>query len=157
MGPRESRIAFDVGGVGGGGGADGGARNEVSAVVERRGRVVLRLRGRIGEKVDDAPPMLGQRALNVRGALGLSSQRLVTFRPRERIVEARRASAEVIVERSETAERGEQGRDPLDELGLGAVLGAQLYRVDVGAGFPPREVRRVGLGFVMRGLGARWL
>ena len=30
-----------------------------------------------------APPMLGQRALNVRGSLGLRTQRLVTFTPRE--------------------------------------------------------------------------
>lgn len=155
-----AKIAFDVGGAGAGAGAAAGA--EVSAVVERRGRVVLRLRGRVGESVDDAPPMLGQRALNVRGALGLGSQRLVTFKPRERIVEARRASAEVSFETSATSAAGrsesiERGRDPLEELGLGAVLGAHLYRVDVAASWPPREVRSVGPRFILQGLGARWL
>ena len=63
--------------------------SEVTAEIERRGRVVLRLRGRVGERVDDAPPMLGRRALNVRGSLGWSTQRLVTFTPRERIVRRR--------------------------------------------------------------------
>ena len=101
--------------------------------------------------------MLGQRALNVRGSLGLGTQRLVTFTPRERIVEARRATAEMIVERHEKLSRGEEGRDPLDDLGLGGVLGAHLYRVDVGAGIPPRELRRVGIRFALQGLGARWL
>jgi len=145
-----AKIAFDFGRGGG---------DEVSAVVERRGRVVLRLRGRLGEKVDNAPPMLGQRALNVRGSLGLATQRLVTFTPRERIVEVRSASSEVIVAPQSDAwsERGERGRDPLDELGLGTVLGAHLYRVDVGAGWPPREVRTIGPSFVMRSLAARWL
>jgi acetoacetate decarboxylase len=161
-----AKIAFDFGaGAGGGEGGGGGAGREVSVVVERRGRVVLRLRGRLGDVVDDAPPMLGQRALNVRGSLGLGTQRLVTFTPRERIVEARRASAEVTVvapgsgwgERGEGSERGERGRDPLDELGLGAVLGAHLYRVDIKAGWPPRDVRRIGPRFVLQGLGARWL
>jgi len=138
-----ARIAFDFG--------SGRAGTEVRAEVERRGRVVLRLRGRIGEEVDDAPPMLGQRALNVRGSLGPFSQRLVTFTPRERIVVARRASAELELPPPT------DGRDPLDELGLGAVLGAHLYRVDVRAGWPPRDIRHVGAGFAVRSIGARWL
>jgi len=151
-----ARIAFDLGT-----GAEG---SEVRAEVERRGRVLMRLRGRVGEQVDDAPPMLGQRALNVRGSLGPFSQRLVTFTPRERIVSAHRASAELeLPARTMTTttttriDAREKGRDPLDELGLGAVLGAHLYRVDVRAGWPPRDVRRVGAGFALRGLGARWL
>ena len=134
---------------------DGGkAGSEVRAEVQRRGKTVLRLRGRVGERVEDAPPMLGQRALNVRGSLGLGSQRLISFRPRERIVEARTASAELDLAPHEGRE---PERDPLGELGLGAVLGAHLYRVDVSAGLPPREVRRVGLGFAVKALGARWL
>jgi acetoacetate decarboxylase len=144
-----ARITFDI---------DGGREgSEVRAEVERRGRVVLKLRGRVGERVQDAPPMLGQRALNVRGALGVTTQRLITFTPREEIVEARRATAELELGRSEAVDRREQGRDPVDELGLGRVLGAHLYRVNVRASWPPREVRRVGLGFVARGMGARWL
>ena len=140
-----ARIAFDFG--------DGSEGSLVRAEVERRGRVVLRLDGRVGEQVDNAPPMLGQRALNVRGSLGLFSQRLVTFTPREQIVVARRASAAIELSPSNV----EQGRDPLDELGLGAVLGAHLYRVNVRAGWPPRDIRRVDAGFAMHGLGARWL
>ena len=131
--------------------------SEVTARVERRGRLLLRLRGRVGEAVEDAPPMLGQRALNVRGSLGPCRQRLVTFTPRERIVSAHRASAEVMVESAAGVKGSEQGRDPLGELGLGPVLGAHLYRVDVGAGLPPRDVRSAGLRFALRGLGARWL
>jgi acetoacetate decarboxylase len=154
-----ARIAFDFG--------DAAVGTDVRAEVERRGRVVMRLRGRVGERVDDAPPMLGQRALNVRGSLGPFSQRLVTFTPREEIVIARRASAELelppslhashVSQRGRAQMRLEEGRDPLDDFGLGAVLGAHLYRVNVRAGWPPRDVRRVGLGFAMRGLGARWL
>ncbi len=159
-----ARVSFTYG--------SGSEGSEVHAEVERRGRVLLTMRGRIGEAVTDAPPMLGQRTLNVRGALAIGAQRLVTFTPRERILEARRASAEVLVERErdrqEQRERGnsadrrrdrdrEEGRDPIAMMGLGAVLSAHFYRVDVGAGLPPREVRRAGLGFAMRSLGARWI
>ena len=84
--------------------------SEVHAEIERRGKVVLLIRGRVGERVDDAPPMLGQRTLNVRGSLGLGSQRLISFRPREQIVEARRATAELTIETRETRE---PDRDPL--------------------------------------------
>ena len=149
-----ARIAFDLGT-----GAEG---SEVRAEVERRGRVLMRLHGRVGEQVDDAPPMLGQRALNVRGSLGPFSQRLVTFTPRERIVSAHRASAELELPSPPTTTRldaraREEGRDPLDELGLGAVLGAHLYRVDIRAGWPPRDVARVSARFALHGIGARWL
>jgi acetoacetate decarboxylase len=140
-----ARVAFDFGS-----GLEGSV---VRAEVERRGTTVLRIAGRIGEAVDEAPPMLGQRFLNVRGALGFGAQRLVTFRPRERIRSVRRASAVLHIERHER----EPDRDPLGELGLGAVLGAHLYRVDVSAGLPPRDVRSAGVGFAMKSLGARWL
>ena len=134
-----------------GGGKEGSV---VHAEVERRGKTVMRLHGRVGDRVSDAPPMLGQRFLNVRGSLAIGGQRLITFRPRERIVEARRASAQLEIE---PHAGHEADRDPLAELGLGPVLGAHLYRVDVSAGLPPREVRRVGLGFALGGMGARWL
>jgi hypothetical protein len=52
---------------------------------------------------------------------------------------------------------GLRGAAKVGALGLGTVLGAHLYRVDVSAGLPPREIRRAGLGFALRGLGARWL
>ena len=135
-------------------GAEG---SEVTARVERRGRELLRLRGRVGERVLEAPPMLGQRALNVRGSLGPSSQRLVTFTPRERVAMVSRATAELTIADPGKLTHGEEGRDPLSELGLGNVLSAHLYRVDVGAGMPPREVRGAGMAFAMKGLGARWL
>lgn len=139
------------------GGRDAGTTSEgdVFAEVERRGRVVLALRGVVGARVSDAPPMLGQRALNVRGALGLTAQRLVTFTPRETVREVRSATAEIAI--GSPSPGLEEGRDPLEALGLGEVLGAHLYRVDVAAGLPPREVRGAGLGFALRGLGARWL
>ena len=118
---------------------DGREGAAVSAEVERRGKVLLRLSGRVGEAVDEAPPMLGQRFLNVRGALGLGTQRLVTFHPRERIRSVHRASALLDIPRH----AHDPDRDPLGDLGLGAVLGAHLYRVDVSAGLPPaRRARR---------------
>jgi len=141
-----ARIDFTIGG--------GTKGSDVRAQVERRGKVVLRIEGRVGERVDDAPPMLGQRALNVRGSLGLCSQRLVTFRPRETIVEAHRATAAL---RCESHAAHEPDRDPLGDFGIGAVLGAHLYRVNLAAGLPPRELRRVGLRFAVKGMGARWL
>ncbi len=140
-----ARVSFDFG--------DGTEGALVRAEVERRGTCVLRLAGRVGEAVDRAPPMLGQRFLNVRGALGLGAQRLVTFHPRERIRSVRRASAQLEIARPEH----ESDRDPLGELGLGAVLGAHLYCVDVSAGLPPRDVRSAGVRFAVRSLGARWL
>lgn len=85
--------------------------------------------------------------------MGLGAPRLVTFRPRERIRSVRRASAALQIERHER----EPGRDPLAELGLGAVLGAHLYRVDVSAGLPSRDVRSAGAAFALKSLGARWL
>lgn len=140
-----ARVSFDIG--------DGKEGSSVRAEIERRGKVLLRLSGRIGEAVDAAPPMLGQRFLNVRGALGLGAQRLVTFHPRERIRSVRRASA--LLEIPPPAH--EADRDPIGELGLGAVLGAHLYHVDVSAGLPPRDVRSAGLRFAVQSLGARWL
>ncbi len=148
-----ARVTFRYGGRDAGTTSDG----EVFAEVERRGRVVLSLRGVVGGRVAGAPPMLGQRALNVRGALGLTAQRLVTFTPRERIREVRGATAEIAFGRGSDSRGLEEGRDPLDALGLGSVLDAHLYRVDVSAGLPPREVRGAGLRFALRGLGARWL
>ena len=147
-----ARVTFAYDGRSGGVTHEG---SEVHAEVERRGRVVLTLRGVVGARVSDAPPMLGQRALNVRGALGLTAQRLVTFTPRETIREVRSATAEIAI--GSPSPGLEEGRDPLDALGLGTVVGAHLYRVDVAAGLPPREVRRAGLGFALRSVGARWL
>ena len=97
-----ARVTFDVG--------DGGEESVVRAEVERRGKVLVRLTGRVGETVDEAPPMLGQRFLNVRGALGLGAPRLVPFRPRERIRSVRRASAALQIERHEREARSRSAR-----------------------------------------------
>lgn len=147
---KMARITFDFG--------DGSEGTEVRADVVRRGRTVLQMRGRVGATVHDAPPMLGQRALNVRGALGPFAQRLVTFTPRETLVEVRSATATVTTSPSTSGERDarEDGRDPVDEMGLGDVLSAHLYRVDITSSLPPRDVRGAGLGFAVRSLGARW-
>lgn len=102
---------------------DGG---DVRARVERRGAHLLSMRGRLGATDPDPPPMLGRRAINARGS------RLVSFVPKERIREARRADVEL--------ELGGSDRDPLDRLGIGEVLEARSYRVDIGGRLPPIAV-----------------
>src|SRR5262249_31255101 len=93
------------------------------------GAELIRMRGTLGERVVDAPPMLGRPHRNVRAPLGLALPRLVAFTPREEATVVRRAELEVTIGSSE--------RDPLHELGLGRVRAAHLYRVTLGArGFP---------------------
>lgn len=121
--------------------------DRVEARVERRGELLFELELSLREHWPTPAPMLGRRHYNVRGGLGLPLPRVVTFRPREQIVAARRADAKLRV-------RGSKA-DPLDELGLGAVRGATAYRVNLGAGLPPRAVDVAGPLYVARTWTAR--
>lgn len=114
--------------------------DRVDAICERRGVRLVEMRAKLGAEVrpSDAPPMLGQRVVNVR------ARRLVTFKPRERMVSAREATIELTIGSSE--------RDPLAELGIatGRMLEGHLLRTDALLALPPRDVRAAGLAFSLR-------
>jgi len=90
------------------------------------------MEGTLGEVLPDPPPMLGRPHRNVRTLLGVALPHLVGFTPRERNVETREARLEVTV--------GGSDRDPLRDLGFGAVRAARLHRVDLGARGVPLPV-----------------
>jgi acetoacetate decarboxylase len=114
--------------------------DEAHAIAERRGARLVEIRAKLGAEVpvDRAPPMLGQRVVNVR------ARRLITFKPRERVLSARTATVELAV--------GSSQRDPLADLGIatGRVLDAQLLRTDALAALPPRDLRAAGVAFSLR-------
>ena len=114
--------------------------DDVHAVCERRGARLVEMRAKLGADLaaSDAPPMLGQRVVNVR------ARRLVTFEPRERMVSARTATIELAVGSSE--------RDPLADLGIATarVLDGHLLRTDALLALPPRDLRGAGLAFSLR-------
>jgi acetoacetate decarboxylase len=99
--------------------------DRVSGIAERRGVEVLRMSGSLGERVANPPPMLGRPHRNVRSSLGVAAPKLVAFTPHEVPVEVRRAELDVRIGVSE--------RDPLAELGFGAVRAAHLHRVNIAA------------------------
>jgi acetoacetate decarboxylase len=107
----------------------------IAGSAERRGSELLRMEGTLGERLEDAPPMLARPHRNVRSSLGLALPKLIAFTPRERAIEVRRAHVQVTVGGSE--------RDPLHELGFGAVRCARLHRVDLAAALPPLPVSAV--------------
>jgi acetoacetate decarboxylase len=108
---------------------------QIHACVERRGVELFRMDARLGGVDRDPPPMLGRLTLNVSGTMGFSPQQLIAFRPREQVVEARHADL--------TLQLGASERDPLDELGLGAVQSAHFYRVHIGGRLPPLPIAPV--------------
>jgi acetoacetate decarboxylase len=107
----------------------------ICGVATRRGSEILRMEGALGEPVANPPPMLGRPHRNVRSSLGLALPKLIAFTPRERVIEVRRAELTVQVHGSQ--------RDPLAELGFGAVRAAYLHRVDLAARGVPRPVAAV--------------
>jgi acetoacetate decarboxylase len=106
--------------------------DRVHAVARRRGAELVRMVGTLGRRLENAPPILGRPHRNVRTMLGLTLPLLVAFTPKERVVEVREAKLEVTIGGSE--------RDPLRELGFGAIRTARLHRVDLAAAFPPLPV-----------------
>jgi acetoacetate decarboxylase len=107
--------------------------DRIRATVTRRGSRLLSMRGTCGAADPSPPPMLGRRAINVRGTLpALGGQRLITFVPREKIIEARRAEIELAVDGGD--------RDPIHQLGIERVIEARTYRVNIGGDRPPIPV-----------------
>jgi len=132
--------------------------DSIRAEVARRGQKLLSLDATLGDAIParDVRPVLGPRAYGVRGAFGPGAQELVTFSPRERPREVRRAEASLAVHPT-TATEGGVVRDPLCALGLGRVVEARLHRIDIHASLPPRVVGSGSLAFAARNLGARYL
>ncbi len=106
--------------------------DRVRGVAVRRGAKLLTMEGTLGERVHEPPPMLGRPHRNVRASMGVALPKIVAFTPRERAIEVRRAKLEVTVGGSE--------RDPLSDLGFGAIRAAYLHRVDLGGKLPPIPV-----------------
>lgn len=100
----------------------------------RRGAKLITMSGTLGEVDPDALPILGRPHRNVVGSQGLALPRVVAFTPRERPVEVRRVDGVDLT-------IGGSERDPLDQMGFGAVIEARLHRVDLSAGRPPVPLR----------------
>jgi len=118
--------------------------DRILGVAERRGSELVRMEGVLGERLVDPPPMLGRPHRNVRGSLGLAIPKVLAFTPREEPVEVRRAELDVRIGGSE--------RDPLHELGFGAVRAAYLHRVNLGASGIPVPVSAVSPAWFLRQL-----
>lgn len=106
----------------------------IASTATRRGTELVQMRGTLGERLDDAPPILGRPHRNVFGVLGVLPPWIVAFTPGERPIEVRR------VEHFELTIGGSE-RDPLDQMGLGRMVDARLHRVDLTAGLPPIPLR----------------
>ncbi|MFI6571474.1 acetoacetate decarboxylase family protein [Nocardia fluminea] len=108
---------------------------DIRAQASRRGHTLLSMSGRLGPVIDDPSPILGRPHRNVVAVAGLLPPWLVAFTPRERVIEVRRVDDFTMhVHGSE--------RDPLDQMGIGAVIEARLHRVDLYSGaIPPIPMR----------------
>jgi acetoacetate decarboxylase len=106
--------------------------NRIAGIASRRGVELIRMEGEVGEAVRDPPPAIGRPHRNVRASMGVAVPWLLGFTPREEPIEVRPARIEVRV--------GGSQRDPLHELGWGAMRSAYLHRVNLGrpsaAAFP---------------------
>ena len=109
--------------------------DRIHGVASRRGAELVRMEGTLRERIDDPPPMLGRPHRNVRSSLGLALPKVIAFTPREEAIEVRRVDLAVTIGGSE--------RDPLSELGFGAVRAAYLHRVNLGASGLPVPVAAV--------------
>ena len=118
--------------------------DRICGVAERRGVELLRMEGVLGAAVADPPPMLGRPHRNVRSSLGLALPKLIAFTPREQLIEVRCAELSVKVGGSE--------RDPLAELGFGAITSSYLYRVNLAARGMPLPVSGVSPLWFLRQL-----
>ncbi|MFB6723970.1 acetoacetate decarboxylase family protein [Kribbella sp. NPDC056345] len=107
--------------------------DRIQAQASRRGTGLITMSGTLGDRISDAPPILGRPHRNVTGTLGLSLPRIVAFTPVEHPIETRRVDLNLTV--------GGSDRDPLHLMGLGRVLEARLHRVDLAAARPPLPLR----------------
>lgn len=123
--------------------------DSIRATVERRGAQLFSFDGAIGGPAQDAPAMLGRRFYNAYGLLGLSLPRLLSFSPREEILEVSEVSLQMKIAGA--------ARDPLLDVGLGEIQRAYLYRVNIGASGLPIPVRWVSPFFTIKNHVLRYL
>ncbi len=109
--------------------------DRITASVRRRGHQLVAMTGSLGDVIADPPPVLARRHRNLRSTTGVAIPKVIAFRPRERVVEVRRAMLDVHIAGSE--------RDPLHEMGLGRVRATRLHRVDLGRALPPLPIAPV--------------
>lgn len=108
----------------------------IVARASRRGTTLIEMDARLGDVLQDAPPILGLPHRNITGGLGLSLPREVRFTPVEHPVEVRRVDMQLRFSGSVN--------DPLHEMGLGQVTEARLHRVNLSGGLiPPIRIPRL--------------
>jgi acetoacetate decarboxylase len=119
--------------------------DRIEGTARRRGATLVTMRGSLGETIVDPPPMLGRPHRNLRCGMSWSIPRIVSFTPRERPIEVRRAELEVTIGGSE--------RDPIHELDFGRIRAARLHRVNIGAGLDvPHTTAFASPAFFLRNL-----
>lgn len=116
--------------------------DRVRGVGARRGAELVRMEGVLKERVESPPPILGRPHRNVHASLGLAVPKVIAFTPREEPIEVRRAELTVTV--------GGSDRDPLSELGFGAIKAAYLHRVNLGGRSFPVPVAGVSPVWFLR-------
>ena len=117
--------------------------SNLRAHVTRKGCRLFDVTAKLGSLEADPPALIAHRTINAFGAFGLTPQSLLMFHPREEIIEARGAEVSWTVNGSDA--------DPLRELGIGPVVSAHWYLLNMGGGrIPPVPVRPIGPGFALR-------
>lgn len=102
----------------------------------RRGTTLIEMEAKLGERLLDAPPILGLPHRNILGGLGLGLPREVRFTPKEYPIDVRQVEMKLRF----TGTRN----DPIDQMGLGEVLESRLHRVDLASGWiPPIQIPRI--------------
>lgn len=108
----------------------------ILAKATRRGSTLIEMDAKLGEVLQDAPPILGLPHRNVTGGLGLNLPRELRFTPKEHPLEVRRVDMQLRFNGNPN--------DPLHEMGLGRVVESRLHRVDLSAPFmPPLQIPRL--------------
>lgn len=117
--------------------------DRVYATVDRKGQRLVEVHGALGPELADPPPMMGRSWVNVWNLLGVSVPKLLRFTLPEKISSCRNVDATVEIRGTDM--------DPLQELELGKVLGARLYRTNFGsADRLPMPVLPVTPGYIIR-------
>ena len=123
--------------------------DSVRATVDRKGTRLIEISGSLGSEDLGAPPMFGRLTANVWGLLGFTFPKLIRVTPPEEIISARTVDVTVDVKGSH--------QDPLQELDVGSVLGARLYRTNFGGGKGlPLPVLPVRPGYMFRNWALRF-
>jgi acetoacetate decarboxylase len=122
----------------------------ITATANRRGAALIEMTATLGDTMPDKPNFLGRPHRNVASLLGLSLPVVLAFTPREDVVDVRSVKLDLKVGGSE--------RDPLHEMGLGALRNARLHRVNLSAGLiPPLPIKPVSPLYLAKHLNLRVL